>query len=103
MSTTLRRQTKQTTKTKRRSKEDAEGERLCRRGNRLYQTKLKALLEPEYKGMFVAIEPDSGDYFLGARMIEAALKAKEKHPDKLMFFVRVGFPTATVSRSPRSL
>ncbi|MGH9836879.1 MAG: hypothetical protein ACRD9Y_27960 [Blastocatellia bacterium] len=102
MTTKLRRQTKQAAKTNRQSKEDREGERLCRRGNRLYQTKLKALLEPKYKGMFVAIEPDSGDYFLGARMIEAVLQAKERHPDKLTFLVRIGFPTAVSARSPRS-
>jgi hypothetical protein len=101
MSTKLRRQTKTTTKTNRRSKEDIEGERLCRRGNRLYQTKLKALLEPQYTGMFAAIEPDSGDYFLGRRMIEAVLKAEEQHPDKLVFIVRIGFPTAVSMKSPR--
>jgi hypothetical protein len=101
MSTKLRRQTKQPAKTSRQSKEDREGERLCRRGNRLYQTKLKALLEPKYKGMFVAIEPDSGDYFLGRRMIEAVLKAEEQHPDKLVFIVRIGSPTAVSMKSPR--
>jgi len=94
MSLRQRRQTRQKTRSKRLSKEDVEGERLCRRGNRLYQTRLKALLEPDHIGMFAAIEPDSGDYFLGTRMIEAVLKAEEKYPDKLVFIVRIGFPTA---------
>jgi hypothetical protein len=102
MSTKLRRQTRQKTRSKHLTKEAVEGERLCRRGNRLYQTKLKMLLEPDYIGMFAAIEPDSGDYFLGTRMIEAALKAEEKYPDKLVFIVRIGFPTAVSMKSPRS-
>ena len=102
MSAKLRRQTRQKTRSKRLSKEDIEGERLCRRGNRLYQTKLKTLLEPDYIGMFAAIEPDSGDYFLGTRMIKAVLKAEEKHPDKLVFIARIGFPTAVSMKSPRS-
>lgn len=101
MSLRQRRQAGQKTKSKRLSKEDAEGELLCRRGKRLYQTKLKAILEPDYIGMFAAIEPDSGDYFLGTRMIEAVLKAEKKHPDKLVFIVRIGFPAAVKSRSPR--
>jgi hypothetical protein len=82
---------------------DAEGERLTRRGERLYQTKLKALLEPDYTGMFAAIEPDSGDYFLGKRMAEALDNAKAKHPDKLVYLVRVGFPVAIKMRSPRRI
>lgn len=102
MSTTLRRQTKQATRSKRQSKEDQEGERICRKGQRIYQTKLKALLEPKYTGMFAAIEPDSGDYFLGARMIEAVLQARARHPDKLTFLVRIGFPTAVSAHSPRT-
>ncbi len=101
MSLKQRRQAGQKTKPKRLSKADAEGERLCRRGNRLYQTKLKALLEPAYNGMFVAIEPDSGDYFLAERMAEAALAAERKHPDKLVFIARVGARTAVSMKSPR--
>jgi hypothetical protein len=82
---------------------DAEGEKLTDRGVRLYRTKLKKTLEPEYNGMFAAIEPDSGDYFLGKRMIEAVDKAKAKHPDKLVYLVKVGFPTAVKMRSPRRI
>src|SRR5262245_22276496 len=69
---------------------DVEGERLVRRGDRLYRTKLKAILEPSYTGKFAAIEPDSGEYFLGDRMIEAVDKAEAKYPDKLVYIVRIG-------------
>ncbi|MFN0118962.1 MAG: hypothetical protein ACKV2V_00510 [Blastocatellia bacterium] len=82
---------------------DAEGERLTRRGERLYQTKLKALLEPDFTGMFAAIEPDSGDYFLGKRMMEALDNAEAKHPDKLVYLVRIGSPAAVKIRTPRQL
>ena len=82
---------------------DAEGEKLTRRGKRLYRTKLKALLEPQYNGMFAAIEPDSGDYFLGKRIVEALDSAEAKHPNKLVYIVKVGFPAAVKARSPRLL
>ncbi len=79
---------------------DATGEKLTSRGERLYRTKLHDILVPKYTGMFAAIEPDSGDYFLGKRMIEALDNAKAKHPDKLVYLVRIGFPTAVRMRSP---
>jgi hypothetical protein len=77
---------------------DAEGKRLARKGRRLYDTKLKALLEPAYKGMFAAIEVDSGDYFLGENLIDALDKANSKHPEKQFYFVRVGFRAAISMR-----
>lgn len=82
---------------------DIEGESLASRGNQLYRTKLKNILEPEYIGMFAAIEPDSGDYFLAKGMSEAMENARVKHPDKLFFLVRIEFPTATKSLSPRRI
>ena len=96
-----RRQKNQKAKpTKRLSREDAEGERISRKAMRLYQTKLKALLEPAYIGKFAAIEPDSGDYFVADRMAEAMEKARAKHPDKLFFLVRIGFKAAVRFRNP---
>ncbi|MGH9847636.1 MAG: hypothetical protein ACREEM_53780 [Blastocatellia bacterium] len=90
-------------KSKRVSKEDAEGDRIFRKGKRLYQTKLKSLLEPLHTGKFAAIEPDSGEYFLGTKMIEAVLQARAKYPDKLVYIVRIGFRAAVSMRSPRFL
>jgi len=106
MSTKQRQQKGQATKlskSKRLSKEDVESDRVFRKGKRLYQTKLKALLEPTHTGKFAAIEPDSGEYFLGTRMIEAALKARTKYPDKQVYIVRIGFRAAVSMRSPRFL
>jgi hypothetical protein len=38
----------------------------------------------------VAIEVDSGDYFIGYDAIEATQKAKKKYPDSTFFLVRIG-------------
>ena len=84
--------------TKRPSREEAEGQRISRKAMRLYRTKLKALLEPAHWGMFAAIEADSGDYFLGARMGEALTQAKTKYPNKLVYIVRIGFRAAAKAR-----
>ena len=53
--------------------------------------KLKSELEDKYYGLIVAIEPYSGDYFVGNSVIEAGDKGKQKYPDKLFYFVRPGF------------
>jgi len=55
------------------------------------KNKLKGL-----EGRFVAIEPDSGDYFIGADPLEAYEQAKKKHPTKQFFYKRVGAKTAFV-------
>jgi hypothetical protein len=70
---------------------DIDGRHITEEGERIYHEKLKPLLEPQYKGKIVAIEVDSGDYFLGDRVIEAVQKAKAKYPEKIFHVIRVGF------------
>jgi hypothetical protein len=67
---------------------------LAARGKALYESKLKPLLEPEQKGKFIAIEPDTEQYFLGKTGTEALLAARAALPDKLFFLARVGYPAA---------
>ena len=43
---------------------------------------------------FVAIEPDSGDYFFGKTLSEAIQAPRAAHPDRLAFAMRVGHITA---------
>ncbi len=42
------------------------------------------------EGKMVAIEVDSGEYFIGSNTIEAYEKAHQKFPQKQFFFERVG-------------
>ncbi|MFQ6057892.1 MAG: hypothetical protein ACE5MB_03300 [Anaerolineae bacterium] len=46
------------------------------------------------KGMIVAIEPETGEWFLGKNVIEALKSARLKHPQGTFYFVRVGYPSA---------
>jgi hypothetical protein len=63
---------------------------LARRGQQLYDHRLRAQLDPAHLNEFVAIEPDSGEYFLGATLSEAGVAARKAHPGRLVYFVRVG-------------
>lgn len=60
------------------------------RGSRVYDEQLKALLEPEQTGRFVAVEPESGRYFLGDTDAEALIAAHEAMPESHFYLKRIG-------------
>ena len=47
--------------------------------------------EAKRKGLIAAIEPDSGDYFLGKNTIEAVRKGRQKYPGAIFYCVRIGY------------
>jgi hypothetical protein len=61
-------------------------------GEQIYHTQLKRLLEPSRTGEFVAIEVESGDYFVGPTIGTALAKASRKYPDKRFHIMRIGYP-----------
>ena len=71
-----------------------DSQELARRAEHLYEQRLKAQLEPAHLNEFVAIEPDSGDYFLGGTLSEAAHALRKAHPDRRGFVMRVGHRAA---------
>jgi len=44
----------------------------------------------------VAIEPESGDYFVGQTLGKADQSAFEKYPDQWVYFVRLDNPEAAI-------
>ena len=67
------------------------------RGEEIYR-KIKEKLEPAHKGEFVAIEVDTGDYFVGKDPIDADEKARVKYPDAVFFLARICYRAAFVRR-----
>jgi uncharacterized protein (DUF2147 family) len=61
------------------------------KGEEIYQT-LKKEMEDKYKGKFLAIDPESGDYYLGNTSLDAILKGREVHPDAVFYVIRIGLP-----------
>jgi Xaa-Pro aminopeptidase len=45
----------------------------------------------------VAIEPESGEYFVGATLGKADAAAYAHHPDKWVYFVRLDDPEAAIA------
>ncbi len=58
----------------------------------IYRTKLKPKLEGKFKGRIVAIDVESEDYFVGRTVLEAIEKGRRKHPGKIFYAVRIGYP-----------
>jgi hypothetical protein len=67
-----------------------------------FETKAKVLFEElqaklEGQAGIVAIEPESGDHFVGATLGKANAAAFEKYPDKWVYFVRLDNPQAAIA------
>jgi hypothetical protein len=63
---------------------------FARKGEAVYE-RLKEQIEREHYGKFIAIEPESGDYEIADRAIDAFLRLKARHPEKLLYGRRIGF------------
>lgn len=68
-------------------------EQVSTRGRKIYEEQLKSLLEPGQKGRFVAIEPETGRYFLGDNGAQALVAAHEAMPGDQFYLKRIGFET----------
>ncbi len=64
------------------------------RARRLYDERLRAVLEPDHTDQFIAVEPESGDYFLADTFDGAVEAARAAHPTRLPHVMRVGHPAA---------
>ncbi len=65
---------------------------FSKRAKEIYYKKYRKKLEKNNKGKIVAIEVESGDCFLEDTVLKAAMLGQKKYPDKIFFFIRVGYP-----------
>jgi hypothetical protein len=72
----------------------AETKSVIDRARRIYTDHLQNELEAQHRDRFVAIEPESGEYFLGDTFDEAVKSARTKYPARLSHTIRVGHRAA---------
>lgn len=77
-----------------RKEEAGVADELVEGGQRFYDEHLRGSLEPEHAGRYVAIEPESGRYFLADTGTEALLEARRALPESLFYLARVGHAAA---------
>ena len=68
----------------------AETIEVARKAQVIYERDLRHKLEATDLNAFVAIEPESGEYFLGQTLSEAIQAARAAYPDRISFTLRVG-------------
>ena len=65
-------------------------EDVARQARQIYDQRLRESLEKSHMNEFVAIEPVSGEYFLGRTLSEAIGASRTKYPDRPAHALRVG-------------
>jgi hypothetical protein len=60
----------------------------------IYEKRLKSDLEANRRGEFVAIEPDSGEFFVAGTLDAAVKLARSKHPSRISHTIRIGHAAA---------
>ena len=72
----------------------AETKSVIDRAKQIYTSQLQSGLEFQHMDRFVAIEPESGEYFLGDTFDEAVKSASTKYPTRLSHTIRIGHRAA---------
>lgn len=69
-------------------------EEIVRLGREIYDREIRERVEPEHDGEFVVVDVESGHYEIAADGITAARRIRERSPEAVLCFLRVGSPTA---------
>lgn len=64
------------------------------RAKEIYKQRLRDELAANHPDEFVAIEPDSGDFFVAPTFDAAVKLARLRHPSKLSHTIRIGHAAA---------
>lgn len=63
---------------------------VVKKGEEIYKKKIKSIVLPDHISKFVAIEVNSGNYFLGNSIMEAIKNGKKKYPNRIFHVVKIG-------------
>ena len=72
----------------------AETKSIIDRAKEIYAGLLREKLESQHLNRFVAIEPESGEYFVADTFDEAVKAARTKYPTRVSHTIRIGHPAA---------
>ncbi len=65
---------------------------IGQRGRELYENGIRARVEADHRGKYVAIDVNTGDYEVGQDRVAAAEQLRRRRPEAVVFFVRIGLP-----------
>jgi len=67
---------------------------VLQRGRSLYETNLRAQLEPEHFGEFLILNVDTGEYEIDRDDVAASRRARLRFADAPLLTLRIGHTTA---------
>ncbi len=73
---------------------DGASEVIAAQGEALYQKTIRDKVESAYKGKFLAIDIETGDYAIADEDLVATDRLLAKRPNATVYGLRIGFPTA---------
>ena len=77
----------------------ADIQKIAEEGAKIYD-QIKVSYDPKEKGKFLAIDIESKKAYLGNTSAEALELARQNHPNKVFYVVKIGFDVAeTMARS----
>jgi|CXWL01.1.fsa_nt_gi hypothetical protein len=68
------------------------------RGVEIYDAKLRTVLEPQFRGQFVAIDVETEDYEVADEAATASDRLWMRRPDAQILVERIGYPAAFNAR-----
>ena len=71
-----------------------DSDEFVRRAEEIDTSRLRGFLESEHIDDFVAIDPDSDDYFLGKILNDATRAVRIPYPNQLTYVMRIGHRAA---------
>jgi hypothetical protein len=74
-------------------------QKIAREGSKIY-AQIKNQYVPKETGKFLAIEIETKKVYLGQSSAEALNKARQHHPQKVFFVVKIGFEAAETVAYP---
>ena len=71
----------------------ADIQKIAEEGAKIYE-QIKVNYDPRERGKFLAIDIDSEEVYLGNTSAEALELARQNHPNKVFYVVKIGFDVA---------
>jgi hypothetical protein len=71
-------------------------EEFGRRGDVIYEQKIRPHLKPRDKGKYVAIDIETGEYEISKNALTACHRLRARIPDAQIYGVKVGYPAVHI-------
>lgn len=71
----------------------ADLQEIATEGSKIYN-QIKINYEPKENGKFLAIDIDTNKAYIGNTSADAVVLARQNHPDKVFYVVKIGFDVA---------